>query len=484
MNRLLLIFAFIFAPLLAVCQDWTAPFNLSGSGPTCLDIDEMNNRLIAAGLFKVLNGSTNVQGIVAFDGQSATTVNGNELSTQGLTVPSDIIFRAFANRLYLYAGFSQFGSNSPTQVMEGDSVSGNYLYFENGQWHVWDIPWGGSGGISNNRIGCMEVIDNELWAFSEKTTTNAPFRWARTQADGTTTHYELNPSDYPEVPPFTARLKKIIKWNDDYYLAGQISITINGVFHRAHILKWDGNTNFEVLATAFNSVSGSLINDMVVYNEQIVVGGRFSPATGSPANNIMKWDGIQWSPLFGSGTNDMVLKIKVFEDKLYFSGFFNLLHLNSGNYVASRIAIYDGGEPYRLSNASIYHTISDFTFFQNELYVVGSIFSVNLENFGNVARFIGSIPLADSEYIEQQVGKIWPNPFIGQFNFEHPATAYGGTLTIYNPNGVRVHSMTISPGNGRTTVSVDSNIHAGGIYYLQFVSNNGERFINKIIHTR
>ena len=47
------------------------------------------------------------------------------------------------------------------------------------------------------------------------------------------------------------------------------------------------------------------VNASVVYNGELVVGGRFTCAGGVPANYIAKWNGTSWSAL-GTGMDGWV----------------------------------------------------------------------------------------------------------------------------------------------------------------------------------
>jgi len=480
MKALKLIYLLFFVSIQLIdahCQDWHAPCYLNGGSSNIIEVDEATNRLIVTGSFSGVNESILLQGIMAYDEQNCSTVNGHQIvADEEPILPYITMMRAFANRLYV--GMSQFISiQGPNyRLMEGDSISNNYIYYENGQWHNWNIPWIGPN-ISDNRTFCMDVIEDELWTIADKIGVNSPFKWARTTSDGITTHFELNPADNFAASQFTGRFQKIIKWNEHYYIAGSISYEGLG---KVNILKWDGDSGFEVLAPAFNS-STSTIYDMAVFNDKLVVGGHFSTTlTGSPSNNIMSWDGNQWSPLFGYGVNQRVLRLKVIEDRLFFAGNFNFLHFTSGNYVASRIAIFDGTDVYRLSEASFNYGISDFAFYQEKLYVVGDVQSINLVHFGLLARFEGALPLNIVEVSAYEAPQVWPNPFYNTFNIKHTYLSDGGTLSIFNQNGTLVNSQNIAEGNGLITHPVQIDNLLSGIYFLRFVSTKDHHFSHKI----
>ncbi len=59
----------------------------------------------------------------------------------------------------------------------------------------------------------------------------------------------------------------------------------------------------------------------VVWNGDLVVGGRFGLAGDLPAAAIARWDGAQWQPL-GEGFNDAVYAVAVWNGQLYAGGSF------------------------------------------------------------------------------------------------------------------------------------------------------------------
>ncbi|MBL9120311.1 MAG: thrombospondin type 3 repeat-containing protein [Phycisphaerae bacterium] len=87
--------------------------------------------------------------------------------------------------------------------------------------------------------------------------------------------------------------------------------------------------------------------------ENLFVGGRFTSAGGTAASNIARWNGSSWSAL-GSGTNDQVLALTVFDDgsgpALYAGGRFT----TAGGVAAHRLARWDGSgwSPVGMSSGS------------------------------------------------------------------------------------------------------------------------------------
>ena len=79
------------------------------------------------------------------------------------------------------------------------------------------------------------------------------------------------------------------------------------------------------------------ITDMAVYDNKLVVSGYFTEAGGIPANHVSCWDGSTWSAL-GSGTDGKVTALAVHDGCLYIGGLFD----NAGGSPAKNIAKWDG----------------------------------------------------------------------------------------------------------------------------------------------
>jgi hypothetical protein len=89
--------------------------------------------------------------------------------------------------------------------------------------------------------------------------------------------------------------------NGDLIAGGYFSVA--GSVGANRVARWDG-TAWSALGSGFGGATpftGSVYALAVKPNGDIVAGGFFTTASGSPANNIAQWDGVSWSPL-GAGT--------------------------------------------------------------------------------------------------------------------------------------------------------------------------------------
>jgi len=126
------------------------------------------------------------------------------------------------------------------------------------------------------------------------------------------------------------------------YAGGSFTLAGGAIAHR--IAKWDGRSwsnlgsgmdNFVRVMCVFDDGSGN--------GAELYVGGEFTVAGGLTVNHVAKWNGTSWRAL-GSGTNDSVLALAVFDDgrgggpALYAGGTFT----EAGGIGAKHIARWDG----------------------------------------------------------------------------------------------------------------------------------------------
>jgi hypothetical protein len=118
------------------------------------------------------------------------------------------------------------------------------------------------------------------------------------------------------------------------------SFTLAGGVAANRVAKWDG-TSFSALGSGLNDQVAAL----TVFDDggglELYTGGYFTAAGGGVANSIAKWDGSSWSAL-DSGMNGPVTALAVFDDgsgpALYAGGDFTL----AGGAAANHIAKWNG----------------------------------------------------------------------------------------------------------------------------------------------
>jgi hypothetical protein len=109
-------------------------------------------------------------------------------------------------------------------------------------------------------------------------------------------------------------------WNDRLVVGG---------YHYSwnHIAQWNGSA-WTTVGTGVNDG----IEDLTVYEGDLIAGGWFTAAGGGPASSIARWNGSSWSE-FGGGLGNSVQNLEVSGNDLYVGGNFNSL-TGDPNYIA------------------------------------------------------------------------------------------------------------------------------------------------------
>ena len=124
----------------------------------------------------------------------------------------------------------------------------------------------------------------------------------------------------------------------------------------------------KAISQSWSDVGGGMcdwVNASVVYNGELVVGGRFTCAGGVPANYIAKWNGTSWSAL-GTGLNGWVNALTVYNGDLIAGGTFSQAGSTTVNYLAK----WDGSTWSGVSG-DMGSTVAALTVYNNDLIVGG-----------------------------------------------------------------------------------------------------------------
>jgi trimeric autotransporter adhesin len=129
-------------------------------------------------------------------------------------------------------------------------------------------------------------------------------------------------------------------FNGDLYVGGVFDDynTSNAAHSLVTIARWDGRkwSNVAKWTSNYNAV----IYAMEVHNNSLYVAGTFTTAGGVPATNIARWDGTSWHALGSglSGASNRVLALASWNGDLYAAGSFS----SAGGVPVDNIARWDG----------------------------------------------------------------------------------------------------------------------------------------------
>jgi len=165
---------------------------------------------------------------------------------------------------------------------------------------------------------------------------------------------------------------------------------------RGGIFKWDGLRWHKIgelvgVNTIMNNKVDTVnkefeIGHLLVYNDELYLGGQFSGVDRVHSSNIIRWDGTEWKPIV-SGSNKTIIALGVYKNQLYVSGFFDTI----GGKPIYHIARWDGHEFYPMGKrVSIHAEIYNFCEYEDTLFVSGHFFdSVGGLSVGNIAKWDG-----------------------------------------------------------------------------------------------
>jgi len=223
---------------------------------------------------------------------------------------------------------------------------------------------------------------------------------------------------------------------------------------------WDGN-NFHPFGGNGLAFGGDYVSSMVVYNNELYIGGWFQTAFGDPGNSIMRWDGFQLRNV-GAGMDLGIRKMHVYGGLLYACGTFT----TAGGIPASGIAVWDGAQWSPVVPSFTFNGISDFAIIGNDIYLIGGFDTINSVHMNGITMYSGINAI---ETIYSETGfRIVSNPvsdiirlsFQNQGNFK---------VRIVNLLGSVLHSEE----SYNNSCELDIQSLPAGIYFVQVETEMG-----------
>ncbi len=170
----------------------------------------------------------------------------------------------------------------------------------------------------------------------------------------------------------------LLEYNGYLYAGGRFGTAGGDPLNQTvapYIARFDG-TQWSPVGSGMND----RITDMVVYNGKLVVSGYFTEAGGMSANYIAEWNGSNWSSL-GSGMDGKVTALAVYNSELYAGGLFE----NAGGVAAKNIAKWNGSS-WSPVGEGITEQVFTLASYNNELYSGGAFRTLT----GNAGDYIMS----------------------------------------------------------------------------------------------
>lgn len=412
-------------------------------------IEWFDSKLYIGGNFSSA-GDEYIQGLAEYDGTSWSDVGG------GSTTPFFLINDLLVSDNKLYAGgyFTNMGG-----------INANHIA-------VWDgIAWSSLGTGLGNTVETIHSIGNNIYAsgnFVNAGGVPAIFiaRW-----DGVSWHPLANGG---------VLCNAMANIGNDLYAGGSFTLINGGTVSVNGLARWDGSNWFDVGGGVSVSSGSSAVYALAVRNNELIVGGNFTMAGSTPANNIAIWNGSQWTTL-GDGLNGEVRTILVNGNDIYVGGHFTTA---GGNAIFS-IARWDGNSWHSLgkgihqaNNFVSVATVYSLKATPDGLYLSGQFTHAGNKYSNMVALytdFTTDVDKANDQipyeyYLEQN----YPNPFNPSttIEFSIPEQSFVD-LEIFNNLGEKVTTLVSEELNaGNYKYEWNAKKLSSGIYYYKLTVND------------
>lgn len=346
--------------------------------------------LIVGGEF-VGAGGIRSQGVAVWNGQYWSTLESLE---------HEIHSRTAVNSLIIHDDILIAGGQFPRL---GNQISRNIARWNIDHWsalesaHATGIQSSADNGWSTiPTVNTIVTHDDYLFVGGKFSHTGRQESHNIARWDGTT---------WIDMPGITglgwARVTAMISHHGNLYAAGDFRQA--GPVDAKSIARWDGSQWHALNDPDGNGLEpGSRVNALAIFNDEIIVAGRFTAAGGATVNSIARWNGQHWLPLTGpKGTGitssySEVFALAVVNDELVVGGSFS----QAGGIEVEGIARWNGGEWQRMGPEQfepVYTTVRALIKFQDQLHVAGSFRSAGEIELDGIARWSGSewLPLED-----------------------------------------------------------------------------------------
>jgi trimeric autotransporter adhesin len=267
------------------------------------------------------------------------------------------------------------------------------------------------------------------------------------------------------VPRYSgASVNTIEFYNNQMYVGGNIYDTVTG---QNDLERWNG-TSFEPFGNIIFNGFGDAIQDMVVFQNELYIGGGFHKSTGSPGDNLIKWDGTSFTEV-GGGVNSYVYRMKVYNNELYITGGFSQV----GGLNIPLVAKWDGSQWSSVISNFNCVCIRDFEFVGNDMYIIGGFDTIGNVHFHGIAKYPNVINATGN--IQLEFIKVFPNPVQDHLTIELPNNG-NSVFELYEYSGrmlLRINS------NERVT-DIDMRKYSSGVYYL-IIGNEKNETIRRVV---
>jgi hypothetical protein len=448
MKKLILIIFPLFSHPVLIGQNWV-PMD---KGIDCfyhynvreIYVDSLNDELYIAGIFVEDGNCVPMRGIAYW--------NGNHWDSIGISEGNAAKY-----------GLCKYND---TLIVYGNFSDSNFITY----WAQWNgTVWDSIAGGPNGPVRCYVAKGDSLFigGWFDHIGTDSTFLlglYDGQQLTGITPYYGQQGGWVINSMAF---------YHDTLYVGG----SFNGQPYKniANFAKWDG-FDIQVVDPIFNAQL-SLIEELVVYQNELYIGGAFLQQSGFAGNFIMKYDGTQFTDV-GGGTNGKVTALAVYNGELYVGGYFTQV---GGNIQSNNIAKWDGSQWHSLSTDTLSGTfplVEDIDFFHDSLIISGNFRAINGDtSMQRIAKYNHALVAGTSEYQLPTPLLVYPNPSSTHLFFDFKTSA-NRSIVISDNLGREVSKTETS----ERTVSIYLGGVQSGIYFYHVCQDGITRATGKIVH--
>lgn len=339
-----------------------------------LTYDTLNNILYAGGSFNQLGlGGTSMNYISRWDGLSWNPMG---LGANGYIFSSVM----FNGNLIVGGSFTEL-----------DGIPCNGLGYWDG--FSWNCLANTSRGLNNASVVGLYVDGTNLYVGGTFDTLNGQFAQGIAMYDG---------NQWYSYPPLVNPIQNffvsaITIYNSQLYIGGNFNAGVG----KSDIVKYDGQ-NWVSVGGGFSGAWTS-VTSFEIFQNELVIAGKFSPVYGDPGENIITWDGINWGVLGGGLSGSLINCVSAFDNKLLAGG----IIFSSNGTPIDYFGIWDGLNWTNYNNLIFDNSVVSIARANNRLFVGGNFYSIG----SDTVRFVAELTQQTfDEFIEQESFGFYPNP--------------------------------------------------------------------------
>jgi hypothetical protein len=431
---------------------WEAvPFTLNRNPRFFLE-DTSTQSLLIGGNFWTIDDST-CNHLIRFDGVSYERLAMDRLND---FIETPLMGTFFQGELYIggFGGLMKHDGQSWQRVESQQSVIRTSIHLDSTR-----IVFGGtSEGLGMTDINSVGAWDGTTWN---------SFHGVDSMLEGR-----------------NANIHTLLSYQGETYLAGNFEQPFS------EIMRWNGQSWIKVGGGIPNGGLGEA-GGMVIYKDELYVGGIFTKASGAPGNNIARWNGQRWDGL-GEGIGndreggDAVYALYVFEDYLWVAGLFE----TAGGMPARNLARWDG-ERWCTLGSAFDNGLSAIGSWRDTLYVGGGFWSIDGDSSMNkVAKLLDpyyadtcSAPVATSVAPPATDTRLtaYPNPTQNQLRVQATFDrAQAIHWQVFDAWGQLVHEQHEWVSGGTWQQRCDLSAWPIGVYLIKLASETQHQVVKVI----